>query len=145
MLNFSFLARKKQVLKILQDVFKLTAIILLVNLTPFLDLNVLRGCHRFTSDLKACIEIWKVFKSSLKVTRYKQNTFIYSKLSKCYQHTNKGLPKNICRTLPKSYKYCHTIFGAWGHNYVAVFFLLQVIKNLKNCIYTKKFSLKTCF
>ena len=34
-----------------QNIFKLTAIILLVNLTPFLDLNVLCSCDRLTSDL----------------------------------------------------------------------------------------------
>ena len=43
--------KKKQFLRVSQDVFKLTAIILLVNLTPFLDLNVLCSWDRLTSDL----------------------------------------------------------------------------------------------
>ena len=51
-----FLARKKQFLKVLQ---KLTAKMLRVNLTPFLDLNVLCSCDRLTLDLKACLEFEK--------------------------------------------------------------------------------------
>ena len=52
-----FLARQKQLLKVLQDILKLTVIVFLVKLIPFLDLNVLYSCDRLTSGLTVCIEI----------------------------------------------------------------------------------------
>ena len=91
---------------LLQDIFKQTAIILLVNLSPFLDLNVLCSCDRLTPDWKACLEIWKFLRNLNKIHSFTLNC---QNVAKC---TNNSQSKNICRTLSKSYNCCHTIFGA---------------------------------